>query len=449
MGIGGGSGGGGFKLEKTWRASGTGTQVFNTPSNYSIPFGKYEILVSGRAGSGNPNTPSTVSGFNPTIPSTPTGNFNPSSGGNFSGINPSSGGNFAGTNPAVPSNPTGNFNPPSGGNFAGTNPPVPGGVNSFAYITQYVPPAFSPSNPTGNYNPPSGGNVSGFNPGSTGFAIYNAPEPGFSFIVSNFVCEPTFGAFNLTVERFTTATYGGSRAPGTPFGFPYAEEQVYSFANLCPSPTSEFAQFAPRTAGISSYNPPSGGNPVTNPVTPGTAVFNAGGTFPGNFQTLYINDGFSPSCPSPYTFYESGYQLSPFATSDFYEVVNFTCTPVPGTPGNSTFNPPISGNPVFNPVGGSTPVFNPITPGNINYNPIVPSTPVFNAVGGQNPNFNVASGGNPGSPTNVLGVFFPGGNVGTVAQFVSPTRINRYTYPDSTTYPVDVPPGGYVSIESK
>lgn len=436
MGIGGGSGGGGFKLEKTWRSTGTGTTTFNSPGNFAIPFGKYEILVSGRAGSGNPNTPGNISGYNPIVPST------------ISGFNPTIPSNIAGFNTIIPGNATGVYNAGSGGNLAGYqqtggniagynagNPPT-SGVNSFAYI-YFVNNGFTiTGNPTGSYNPPSGGNLAGYNAYTAGNANYNSPTPGgTATIYVTYVCEPA-GAFP---GFYVDASYYNS------FYGVYDPAAFTNLENVCPSP-STFYQTVPGTPGnIANYNPPSGGNPNYNPLTPGNQNYNPSQSDPGYSFTMYINEGSSPTCPSPY----STYEFNPVYGSSNYESVNYSCTPftIPGTPSTANYNA-TTNEPIYNPFVPGNQNYNSPTGGNPNYNAAVTGNANYNAVGGQNANFFAPSGGTPGLSTNVLGVFFPGGNVGSVAPYVSPTRINRYIS-DATTYPVDVPTGGYVTIESK
>jgi hypothetical protein len=55
--------------------------------------------------------------------------------------------------------------------------------------------------------------------------------------------------------------------------------------------------------------------------------------------------------------------------------------------------------------------------------------------------------GNPGASTTVLGVFFPGGAVSTLAPTVSPTLVDYERFPDNANYPVAVPPGGQIVIK--
>ena len=61
--------------------------------------------------------------------------------------------------------------------------------------------------------------------------------------------------------------------------------------------------------------------------------------------------------------------------------------------------------------------------------------------------YNVSQPGNPGQPTNVLGVYFPGGNAGSLAPYVSETVTNYWDYPDNATYPVTVPTGGQIVVK--
>lgn len=479
MGIGGGSGGGGFKLEKTWRATGVGSTTFNTPGNFTIPFGKYDILVSGRAGTGNPDTPGNISGYNPIVPST------------IAGYNAPSPSNIAGYNPISPGNATGLYNAGSGGNFAGYtqsggniaswNAPTPGGFNVTEYVTRYDQyfTGGTPGNPTGTFNPPSGGNIANYNPFvagngvfspiTPGSANYNSPSPGnqnynpptpggFATITTNYSCEPTgFPGGSIIVDFFEYNSFYQVQNDGTFIqpSLPCPAPSV-NYQTIPPSPgnatgvynppvTGSIAGYNPPSGGnLVGYNSPSGGNPNYNPLVSGTQNFNSPTPgIPPSYNTFYFNNGFSNVCPSPYTSYSGG----PNFPSATYETVNYSCSPVPGSPGNPNYNA-VTFTAVFNAFVPGNQNFNAATGGNANWNAAVTGNANWNAVGGQNANFNTPSGGVAGAPTNVLGVFFPGGNVGSVAPFVPPTVINRYIA-DDTTYPVDVPTGGYVTIQSR
>ena len=354
-----GIGGSKFLLEKTWKAAASSTTTFNTPGNIVVPYGRSDIVVTGRGGTGIGSAPSTIAGYNPSTPGTLT--YNPVSGGNFSfsnsptpgftDFNPSSGGNFAGGNP------------PSGGNFAGSNPPSGGNLT---------------------YNPPSGGNFAGFNPPTPGNANFNSPSPGqTAFVQTQFVCEPTGIGNQRTVEAqiFNTVNGFDSNFLGTSPNCPVPFNNTVTYSSTPGNPTGSFN---PSTPGEIVFNPGTPGNIAYNPITPGETTYN------------------------------------------------------PITPGSITYNPISPGNPFFVPAQPGFSVFNPISGGNLaGGNPAVPG----------NANYNAGTGPVPGTPTNILGVTMPGGNPGQVASVISPTTVNRYQFPDGTTYPVTVPTGSYVTIQ--
>jgi hypothetical protein len=54
--------------------------------------------------------------------------------------------------------------------------------------------------------------------------------------------------------------------------------------------------------------------------------------------------------------------------------------------------------------------------------------------------------GNAGTPATILGAYFPGGPISTIAPYVSPTPISYYDYPDGATHSISVPPGGQIVV---
>jgi hypothetical protein len=77
--------------------------------------------------------------------------------------------------------------------------------------------------------------------------------------------------------------------------------------------------------------------------------------------------------------------------------------------------------------------------------PFVPAS--YNTVPGTtNPTVYPFTPGIPGTPTTVLGVYFPGGVAG-VAPYVPETVVNYWDYPDNATYPVTVPTGAYIVVK--
>lgn len=375
-----GIGGSKFLLEKSWKASASSTTTLNTPGNIQIPYGRSDITVTGRGGTGIAASPSTIANYNPSTPGTLT--YNPVSGGNFSfsnsptpaytEYNPASGGNFAGGNPPSGGNYAGS-NPPSGGNYAGSNPASGGNL--------------------AGGNPPSGGNFAGSNPAVPGNPNYNSPSPGqTAFVQSIYVCEPAGGG-ELLVELQTYNTVNG------------LDVNFEGFSFTCPSPFNNTVTYSSTPGNATgNYNPSTPGETTYNPVIPGTATYNP--ISPGT-------DSYNPVTPG----------------TDSYN---------PVTPGTETYNPINPGNPFFVPAEPGFSVFNPVSGGNFaGGNPAVPG----------NPNYNLAVSAAPGTPTVALGITLPGGNPGAVASVVSPTRINRYQFPDGTTYPVTVPTGSYVTIQ--
>lgn len=258
-----------FGLQKTWRASGTGTQTFNSSGNYSIPYGRYQITVAGRGGTGTAAIPGNPN-FNPTVPGNP--NFNPFIPGNPN-YNPFIPGN-AFFNPTSPGNP--NFNPFVPGN-AFFNPFVPGNPNfnpgyyqpgSYNFFfDDFTPGVYYPGNPSGSnpgsggnfagnnpgsggnpsgFNPPSGGNFAGFNPGSGGNFAGNNPSSGGNFAGNNPPTGGNFAGNNPTTPAVpgnpSTAlgvTMPGSNSGGTPApATPATLVSYYSYPDNATYPVS-------------------------------------------------------------------------------------------------------------------------------------------------------------------------------------------------------------------
>jgi hypothetical protein len=284
----------------------------------------------------NVNTSSTTTFNAPGVYSPPYGKTDYLLQGQGEPGNPNIPGNYAGTNPPTGSNPAynpptpGNYagtNPGSGGNYAGTNPPVPG---NYAGI--------NPSTP-GNTNPTTPGNYAGTNPATPG---------------------------NLLYTYWIAAGYES----GYYFGTNYS----------CPTPFEGSGEYTSYTC-----------YPVTNPSTPGNAIYNS--PTPGNTN--------------------------------------------PVIPGNVYFNPAAPGSAYYNPYVDGNPYYNPDTPGNLYYNP--PTTPGTDY-------YNPSTPGNPGATTNVLGVTLPGGAGGSSAPVVGYVPVS-ITYSNPGT-PVPVPSGGYVKIQN-
>ena len=305
-------GGGKFTLEKTWRASGTGTTTFNAPGNFTLPFGKSVTTVQGRGGTGNPGTTGNISAYNP--PSGGSANYNSFTSGNanYNPIspstviyNPTSGGN-AYFNPAFPGSDY--YNPVSGGNPY-YNPIVPGNANYNAY--QSGTDFYNPVVPgTTTYNSPlvRVEQWVTYEPFTENFynVFFQNPSPcptpfgqfdsNGAYIQTYYYCETVPG--NSTTNPPTGGNYAGTNAPsGGNFagnnpssggnyagvnpssGGNYAGTNPPSGGNVAgynPISGGNFAGYNPQSGGnLANYNPPSGGNIASyNPSSPGTALYN-------------------------------------------------------------------------------------------------------------------------------------------------------------------------------
>ena len=392
-----------FGLEKTWRTTETGTFTFNAPGNFSVPYGKNDITVEGKGGTGEAE----VEG-NP--------NYNPPVDGNIASYNPDTGGNFAGNNPNETN--IANYNPViagtggnpiieaiGGGNFAGTNSgsEVSTGFNSDTFIAG-DPPSYFAGNPdtfvAGNPGSYFAGNADTFIAGDPSVFVAGTPNFNAPVFVEAIYLEPSYwnGVFGnlyppvvLVQGSYSPASY----VPGTPDGGT--------------NPSSYFAGnpdtfIAGEGSVYSSPNPDSGG--------PGDPASYFGG--------------------NPDTFISGSENFTYVAGSPIYNPIEY------GVTGYNPSNPSSGGNPNYA-----------VVPGNPNYNPVVPGNAAsFNpATPGNIATYNPASPAVPGDSASALGVTLPGSNQGgLVASYITPTKVSPYTIPDGATYPVVVPEGGQVII---
>jgi hypothetical protein len=157
----------------------------------------------------------------------------------------------------------------------------------------------------------------------------------------------------------------------------------------------------------------SGGNAYYNPYSPGYDVYGPTGVWQGQFIEFYTwggdygysyNEGFGYSPTPPYSYY--GNAIGGCSNVNY----NYIYT----TYGYLYSNSPSGGN-----YAGTNPT---------NYNPTVP--------------------GNIGSPSNIGGVNFPGGAIGSLAPTVAATStvVSYESYP--TGLSITVPTGGYVTVQN-
>ena len=384
-----------FRREKT-NVSITKTTTFNAPGEFEVPFGKTVVKVSGRGESSVPFTPEIPATYNPTVPGN-YANTNPATGSNPE-TNPATGGNYANTNTLVPAY---SVTTPTPGT-TGYNPIVPGYTNAASPIGtvvsgyNYAPSTLlTPAIPSGSYAgtqlgnilwpaTPAGGSL-GYNPTTYVRGIYSSANNTYLALV-----EPvnTYTTVLTGDQVFVYNYYPGTPAPSYEASYTvYAN--VYTPATYNPGVDYFYNVYTPATY---------------NPVNPGNANYNQ------SYIAAYTNT------PTPGTAYTNP------------TIPDGTTTNYPAIPASSNYNPVVPGNSYTNP---------PI-PGTSNYNPVTPGTLLTSAI--------PAVPAHSGSPTNVLGVDFPGGDINTPAPLVGFTTISVADNTPNNTISITVPPGGYIII---
>ena len=435
-----------FGLEKTWRSSGTGTFTFNSPDNFTIPYGKNSITVEGKGSPANSGEASNPASYNTPV----TGNiatYNPGSPGNASTYNTPTGGNQI-YNP--PSSYT-LYNPPSGGN-PNYNPPE--SVPYYNPITDE--PIYSPPVETPVYGPPNYSPIFGYNPpviiyyttqAGNATGAYGPPvETGYNIVQTGNGPPVATGSYNpstpSTVSTYNPATY----IPAIDYGDPF----------MPPDP-AEYIPGNPAT-----YNQAVAGNEIYNP---GPATYGPGPANYGPGEQLYNSPTDTPVYGPGGVDYNTvtgynqhagnlvGYNVTPGGISGYnrtggnlagyYQETNV-----------SGYNPYVAGSYAgiaYNP-GNPTNTYNPPSPGNVStYNPSNDGSPAtYNT---PTPG-NIATYNSPGAvaqqgqASSALGITLSGSNVeGQEAPYSPPVKISYYDYPDDNTYPVEVPDGGELIIK--
>lgn len=412
MGIGGGSK---FTLEKTWRASGVGTTTFNSPGNFSVPYGKNKITVTGRGGAGAVGN---ITSYNP--PTYPYAPYN------------------------SPTYPAATYNPP-------------------AYpVATYNPPTY----PGATYNPPNY-SVAGYNPPTYPVASYTAVPgnaasynpPADVYFYSGKI-GGTFGGYSY---EFDDTTYGyGCPAP-----------YYYSFFLPTYGPIVGYAYYfycwyiGVEPGGVASYNPPTNAAATYNTVPGNIAAYN---TTPGNAITYNLAPGNAATyntIPGNIASYNTvpgnatTYNTVPGNASAYAPVYQYGVywSFVP------TYQPPVTlyydgqgyDCPAPYSYTGSMAYYGPYTDtvnysgcfyvgeGAIAYNPPTYAAIQYSVSPGNAATYNTPT---TGPASSALGVTMPGG-FGGVASAISPTSVSYYAIPDNSTQPVTVATGGYVTITSE
>ncbi len=290
------------------------------------------------------------------------------------------------------------------------------------------------------------------------------------------VFDPPGGVYQPIFGK-TTIYLSGQGQPGN---YP----QNSAIANYNPSTGGTIAGYNPVIPGnVVSYNPstpgnyagtnnPTGGNiayynPTVrgnvrgyNPVSPGTLAYNA--PVPGQIVYTVTRSNIDSFYSANY--YISGYfVVAPYTSyngaNQWFHTINVARPAGFFVPGNSYYNPSTGGNAIYNaPTGGNAvynaivpgfAYYNPSTPGNANYNPSSGGTANYNPVIPGNANYNNYVAGNPGTPFEILGVRFPGGDVASAAPVIPRALVYAPYKGEGQGYPIPVPTGAKVIVEEE
>ncbi len=252
----------------------------------------------------------------------------------------------------------------------------------------------------------------------------------------------------------------------------------------CPTPIyntsyEEFANINIYSASYTAYEcTPVGNNPnYTTNYNPAIYPENYNTVYPATYNTIYPAN-YSFAYPATYNVaYPANYVLAYPANYNIAYPVTYNVA-YPFTGYNTNYNlaypiaaqpevsrPVIGNNAAYNiayPLAGYTPVYSIVYETNYNTLPVVASYGANYSIVYQT-NYNTVpvvantpeasrpivgySPGVPGTPTNVLGVYFPGGPVGLPAPYVPETTVVYWDYPDFQTHPVSVPSGGEIVVK--
>jgi len=484
------------ELDKTWLPGPSrGTQTFNAPANLTIDYGRHVATVSGRGGSGNnPGAQYSIlynTNYNVIYPQ---GN-QPEASRPVTGYNT----NY---NIAYPIATQPEASRPITGYNATYNIayPVAGTPENYTilYNANYNIQAIADTYGANYMFTPAYNRVD--------TAVYNVTYPVFYNSVSspfyNAVFTPTYNVAYPVGNQPLSGTYN------PPNAFNWEATIFYEVEKLVTKPGqpieySVFVNNIEYNTGSGATCPPDDGNIVSTYNSPGIlqqiVTYDADYTCTPIGNTENNNTNYNIAYPLTYNVaypiaYNVAYPIAynvayPIAYNVAYPIFYNVSYPV----GYNIVYPAfynqqsvfVSNNTNYNviyPVDTTPEASRPVTGYNVTYNIAYPtaSTPAVYTIL-YNSNYNIAypaanyganysilyntnynvsypvakasrpivgySPGVPGTPTNVLGVTFPGGPVGLPAPFVPETVVRYWDYPDFQTHPVVVPSGGEITIK--
>ena len=444
-------------LTKSWiPGSARTTQTFNAPSNMTIPYGQYKGTISGRAGTGNDPVASAYSitystNYNVAYPigtqpiaTQPATAYTITYNTNYNVAYPIA------TQPATAYTILYNTNYNVAYPIA-TQPETgrPATAYTITYATNYnvaYPVATQPetgrpatawttnynvSYPIGNQpvtgsNPPTGFN---WNAAYTVFTRITDPVNGSSFYSgpdtsyasgSNPTCPSPYNETFLSYEydvyiqtTYSCTGYGGTTTYATNYNVSYAIANQPATAYTITYSTNYNVAYPVGTQPATAYTITYATNynvayPVANQPETGRPVTAYTITYATNYNIAYPV-ATRPEASRPATAWTTNYNVAyPIATQ-----------PESGRPATAwTTNYSTNYNIAY-PIATQPETGRPVTA----YTP-----------------------GNPGGSTTVLGVYFPGGGISTVAPYVPATEFKVHQFPEGS-YPVGVPPGGQIVIK--
>jgi hypothetical protein len=494
------------ELEKTWLPGPSrGTQTFNAPANLVIDYGRHVATISGRGGSGN-NPGATYSilyntNYNLVYPqanqpevSRPIVNYNT----NYNLVYP------VATQPEV-SRPINGYNV----NYNIAYPATPGPPNNnIVYTTNYNSANVADTYGV-NYNLAYPANYNIVYPATYNVVYpiqYNIAYPvnyNVAYPIQYNIAYPV--NYNVAYPATYNVAYPVATQPGTGTYNPATSfnwnSQVYTLIgifgggsfedysegsgsnNTCPAPTTFYGP-PPGTPEAVEYNTtnytctPAGNNENYNT--------NYNTAYPVSYNTVYPIS-YNVVYPESYNIaYPVSYNVVyPVNYNAAYPVTYNVAYPITGYNVVGVFSGYNTNYNIVNSPGNQPEVSRPITGYNVLYNIVYPpgnSDAIYNIVYETNyntvpaaatygANYNIVyetnyntvpvpantpeasrpiigySPGVPGTPTTVLGVYFPGGSVGLVAPYVPETVVQYWDYPDFQTHPVSVPSGGEIVVK--
>lgn len=429
------------ELNKTWLPGPSrGTQTFNAPSNLTIPYGRHKATISGRAGSGNNPGAQYSTNYNvnynvqPVVGNQPEAS-RPANAWVTNYVQSYGVGNPYATQYSIVYST--NYAVSYSASYGASYNVVDTQYNNAAYPvqynivdTQYTSPYSISYNVVGNRPATAYSTVYGvsYSSGPPVPGNYNPPT-GFNWNLAAYnytrIYDPVNGG-NSQSNSYYTDSGSSDTCPSYVYDAYYSTEyDVVTYITYSCSPYGNNQNYDPGYN--TNYN-------VSYPENAWTTNYNV------DYNTAYnvaYNRGYSVSYNAVYgVAYNRAYSASYNAA--YGVVYNIGTQPEASRPINAYG---VNNNTTYNLGNQPATAYSIVYSTNYNLAYPVGNAPVANYV------INSYAPGAPGDAATVLGVYFPGGAVGSVAPYVGETVVQYWDYPDYKTHPVSVPPGGQIVVK--